>query len=214
MSGIFKVALAGPVAIGPLGLAGDQQADRRVHGGPEKAVHHFPAEHYDRLAARFPALAGALTPGSLGENVSTTGWDETTVCPGDVFALGTARVQVSQPRSPCWKIDHRYGLAGVARHIGEAGISGWYYRVLAPGVAAPGDPFLLVERTPGAPTLAALAALWRAHRPEPQALLVLAAAAPGLSPDWRRKLHERAAWLRANPDSTSAPTLFHVKPPG
>jgi len=208
-TGIYKQPVCAAVWIGTQGLAGDVQADRRVHGGPEKAVHHYPAEDYGRLAERFPAIAAQLIPGSIGENVSTAGWEERTVCIGDIFRLGGARLQVSQPRSPCWKIDQRYATEGLARHIAETGLTGWYYRVLEAGEAAAGSPFELLDRLPGAVSLADLWQLWREHRPDPAALARVGAA-PGLTPAWGKKLADRADWLRAN-TGTAAP-LFHVKP--
>ena len=119
--------------IGPEGFSGDAQADRRVHGGPEKAVHLYPAAHYTRLAERFPEAAAQLQPGSLGENISSSTLDETRVRIGDIFRLGEARLQVCQPRSPCWKIDDRFGCAGMAAYIAEQRLTGWYFRVLQPG---------------------------------------------------------------------------------
>ncbi len=213
-TGIYKHAADGPLALGSEGFAGDAQADRRVHGGPEKAVHHYAAANYARLAGHFPALAAQLQPGSIGENLSTPDWDEESVCIGDIFRLGTARVQVSQPRSPCWKIDHRYATPGLARHIAESGLTGWYYRVLETGIVAPGDRFELLERPPGAPTLAALWRLWSTHRPDP-ARLHEAARASGLTPGWQKRLAERAAWLQANAGTPApAPTIVHEKPAG
>lgn len=198
-SGIYKHALAGPVWLGREGLAGDVQADRRVHGGPDKALHHYAAENYARLAAAFPAIAGALLPGSLGENLSTRGWSEAQVCVGDVFRLGAARLQVSQPRSPCWKIESKFATSGLSRHIAEHGLTGWYYRVLEPGRVAAGDDFERIEQAPGALTLASLWRLSREHRPDLDALAA-AARAPGLAPEWARRLAERLDWLRRHPE--------------
>lgn len=198
-TGMFKAPVTGAVALGPEGLAGDQVADRRVHGGPDQAVHHYPAEHYATLAARFPAASGCLAPGCLGENLSGLGWTETNVCLGDVFGLGPARLQVSRPRNPCWKINHRLGEKQASRFIAEAGITGWYYRVLAGGTVAPGDTFELLERV-AAPI--ALADAWRiqeAHRP-PRAALAALVATPGLAAGWRQRLAERLAWLDRNPE--------------
>lgn len=195
-SAIAKSALAGAVRLGEEGLAGDAQADRRVHGGAEKALHHFPAEHYACLAAVFPA-ACHLTPGGLGENISTRGLTENDICIGDVFALGSARIQVAQPRTPCWKIDHRAGCEGVAAHIAEQGTAGWYYRVLRPGEIAAGDSLIHMERPAGAVSLARFWRTLRAAHPSPEALQRLARAA-GLNPDWVRKLHERIDWLLKN----------------
>ena len=211
-SAIYKQPVTGSIFLGSEGLAGDAQADRRVHGGPEKAVHHYAAENYARLAAHFPAVAAQLIPGSVGENVSTTGWDESNVFIGDVFRLGDARVQVSQPRSPCWKIDYRYGCTGMAAQIAESGLTGWYYRVLETGQVASDAPFELLSRPAGAVSLAELWQVWREHRPDPAALARLSAA-PGLNPGWQKKLLDRLDWLRANATTqNSAPPAFHVKP--
>lgn len=194
-SAIVKTPAAGAVAIGAEGLAGDRQADRRVHGGPDKAVHHYAAENYVRLAARFPDVAARFVPGSLGENVSTDGWTEETVCIGDRFRLGTAVVEVSQPRSPCWKIDARFGADGIAAWIAETGLTGWYYRVVSPGIATTGDAFERVARNPDPVSIAGFWHAWLEHRPAPARLLRLAAT-PGLAEPWRRKIAERAAYLQ------------------
>lgn len=164
-SAIVKSPALGPITVGPLGLDGDAQADRRHHGGPEKALHHYPREHYAEWVAWMPEEAGASgafeRPGAFGENLSTVGLTEADVCVGDVFALGTARVQVSQGRQPCWKLDLRHGRTGVARRMQELRRTGWYYRVLSPGVVAAGDRLVLVDRpAPGWPLARVLAALF------------------------------------------------------
>ena len=194
-TGIFKDPVTGPVEIGPEGLLVDAQADRRVHGGPEKAVHHFPLENHRRLAARFPEQAAGFVAGGLGENLSTEGADESGVCVGDVFAFGTARLQLSQPRSPCWKIDARHGHEGIALWIAQEGIAGWYYRVLQPGRAQAGDALQLIERNADAISLREFWDVQAEHRPAPEALLRLAAA-PGLNLNWVGKLRHRAEYLR------------------
>jgi MOSC domain-containing protein YiiM len=211
-TGIYKQRVEGSIRLGIEGFAGDVQADRRVHGGPEKAVHHYAGENFRLLAEHFPAAADQLTPGSIGENLSTVGWDENSVCIGDIFRLGETVLQVSQPRSPCWKIDHRYGVEGMARFIGENGLTGWYYRVLKTGEVASGAHFELAERLPGAISLAELWQRWRDHRPDPDALARLIEA-PGLTPGWQKKLRDRLLWLRANTGAQeTAPPAFHVKP--
>ena len=213
-SAIHKNRVNGPIVIGEEGLVGDAQADQRVHGGPEKAVHHYAAENYVHLASRFPAITAELIPGSIGENISTSGWDEQGVFIGDVFQLGSALLQVSQPRSPCWKIDHRYATKGLARLIAETGLTGWYYRVLEPGIAASGDPFELLARLPEAVSLAELWQVWAEHRPDLETLARLAVA-PGLNPAWAKKLHDRLEWLRVNTNKQTVPVpTFHVKPTG
>lgn len=195
ISGIFKHPVVGPLALTREGFEGDEQADRRVHGGPEKAVHHFPARNHARLAARFAEVAAAFVPGAIGENLSTADWDESDVCVGDVFALGGARLQLSQPRRPCWKIDARFGCEGIAAYVEQEGIAGWYYRVLEPGTVRVGDVLRRVGRTPGAPSLRELHDLMRAHRPPAEALL-RAASSPGLAEALAERLRARARWLQ------------------
>lgn len=196
---MFKHLVEGLLEIGPEGFVRDRQADRRVHGGPEKAVHLYPAEHYTRLAEKFPEAAQAMLPGSLGENLSTQGLTEADVCIGDIFALGSARLQVCQPRSPCWKIDNRFGVDGIAAFIAETGLTGWYWRVLEPGQAKSGDPLSLVERPTNGITLAEAMTIWNSHRPALDDLERIAAA-PGIAGSWCRKILERADWLRRRAD--------------
>jgi MOSC domain-containing protein YiiM len=201
-TGIYKSPSAGPLRLTFTGLVGDVQADRRVHGGPEKALHHYAAENYARLAAAFPESAAALVPGSIGENVSTHGWREDTICIGDIFRIGTAVVQISQPRSPCWKINHKFGVATMSRFIADHGLTGWYYRVIEEGEIGVGDEFSLQERP--APQVT-LTRLWQAnitHRPALSELAELMAS-PGLTPGWLEKLAERRDWLQRNPESAA-----------
>ncbi|MBU0750593.1 MAG: MOSC domain-containing protein [Gammaproteobacteria bacterium] len=196
-TGIFKHECEMPLWLGFEGLAGDAQADRRVHGGPEQALHQYPVAHYARLAAAFPAAAAQLLPGSLGENLSVPGWDEADVCIGDVFRLGDARIRVSRPRSPCWKIDRRFDVDGMTRLIDDEGLVGWYFAVVGAGEVVPGCDFALLERPAPEASLARLWRSWKAHRPPPGELEMLATT-PGLAQRWVQKLSERAAWLKAN----------------
>ncbi len=198
-SAIAKDVLAGPARIGRDGLEGDEHADPRAHGGPEKAVHLFPLEHYDALARAFPE-ARHLHPGGLGDNLSTRGITEDSACIGDIFALGSVRLQIAQPRTPCWKIDARCGVEGVAAHVAEHGLAGWYFRVLTAGECNTGDVLTHVERLPGAVSLARFNHSLREARPSLQ-LLDLLASAPGLTPDWVRKIRSRIDWLQNNKDA-------------
>jgi len=146
-SGIVKSAAPAPWRILRDGLAGDHQGDRRHHGGPEKALHHYPRDHYDAWAKEGPELVEALcAPPAFGENISTLGVTESDVCIGDIFAFGSALLQVSQGRQPCWKLNARFARPDMARRVQTSGRTGWYYRVLREGVAEPGDRFERVER--------------------------------------------------------------------
>lgn len=146
-SAIGKTARQGPVAVGRLGLEGDEQADLAVHGGPDKAIHHYPFDHYPFWRALVPGQPLLDAPGAFGENISTLGLTEAGVCLGDRFRLGSALIEVSQGRQPCWKQGHRLGDASVVARIVAYRKSGWYYRVLEEGTVAAGDAFEMVERT-------------------------------------------------------------------
>lgn len=196
-SAIFKSPVNGAVLLGLTGLEGDEQADLRHHGGPDKALHHYPAEHYAVLAEEWPQCASLVGPGVLGENISTRGMTEHEVCIGDVFRIGQARVQVSQPRAPCWKIDRRLKVDDASRFVEAAGVTGWYYRVLQGGLICADDEIELLERPNPWLSLAAYWDVVIAHRPDPVALRRIAAA-PGLAADKVQRWLERAAWLESN----------------
>ena len=145
-SAIGKLPVAHRVAVGAMGLAGDEQADRTVHGGIDKAIHHYPADHYDWWRGHLGDVPLLDASGAFGENISTTGLDETNVFLGDRFRLGTALVEVTQARQPCWKLDHRFQAKGVMAEVVKTRRTGWYYRVLEPGQVKVGDALDLVER--------------------------------------------------------------------
>jgi MOSC domain-containing protein YiiM len=196
-TGMYKQPALGPLELGPEGFVGDQQADHRVHGGPEKALHLYPARHYEKLAESFPGAANQLVIGSLGENISTAELDENDVRIGDIWRLGSAQLQVCQPRNPCWKIDERFASEGMAAFIAEHRLTGWYWRVISPGNVALNDPLELIQRADDAFTLAAAMLLWQAHRPALADLEKLAAT-PGIARNWQQKITARVAWLHKN----------------
>jgi MOSC domain-containing protein YiiM len=194
-SGIFKRRAAGPVRVEAEGIVGDEQADRRVHGGPEKAVHHYAAQHYQHLAETFPEAAYALIPGSLGENISACKLSESNVHIGDIFQVGNTVLQVSQPRSPCWKINYRFGVERMSMYIAQWRITGWYYRVLRPGIIEAGDSIVLVERQTEYFSIDQFWQVQLSREPNLGDLATLSEVR-GLAPDWKRRLRERAKWLR------------------
>lgn len=146
LSGIGKTPVTRPLTLGPEGFEGDEQADRRVHGGIEKAVHHYPLDHYSDWREELGDLPALTAPGGFGENISTAGLTEAEVAVGDTFRLGGALIQVSQGRQPCWKLNHRFGVRDMARRVQQTGRTGWYYRVLQIGTVAPGDRLELIDR--------------------------------------------------------------------
>lgn len=181
-TGIFKSPVTHRVAVSAMGLEGDVQADRRVHGGLEKAVYHYPAENYPLFQAALPHLRDAFVPGSLGENLSSHGLDETGVHIGDIYRIGSALLQVSQPRRPCWKVNHKFGNAHVAALLMAEGVSGWYYRVLEEGELGIGDAITLQERLVDSVSVRRIWELF-ARRLENKTDTALPAI-PGLSKEW------------------------------
>lgn len=149
-SAITKAAVDVPeLVLSEINLDGDDQADRTVHGGVDKAVYVHPASNYPAWRADgFEVSAGAM-----GENVTVTGADEHVVRIGDVWAWGDARVQVSQPRQPCFKLAMKTGRKDVTPAMIDSGRSGWYLRVLETGVVPTSGVMTLVSRLPEAPTL-------------------------------------------------------------
>ena len=145
-SAIAKRAREGIVQLLEDGFAPDEQADRRVHGGPEMAVHLYPLDHHAWWRGELGELDLLDEPGAFGSNLAVGGLDEDAVHIGDRFRLGTALIEVSQPRQPCWKIDHRFGRKGMTARIVETGRSGWYFRVLETGEAQAGDALERVAR--------------------------------------------------------------------
>lgn len=143
LSAYRKTPVSGSVPLGEGGLAGDEQADRRRHGGPEKAVCIYPSEHYHYWHR---VLGGRLHPGAFGENLAVAGLQEDDAHLGDTFALGSAVVQVSMPRRPCFKVGLVHGRRNLPLLVQSTGRTGFYARVLEPGQIAAGDSLVLLDR--------------------------------------------------------------------
>jgi MOSC domain-containing protein YiiM len=144
-SGFHKHTVEGEVRLGSLGLDGDAQADLIHHGGPDKAICVYPSEHfpYWRRELGIPDIGS----GAFGENFTLVGLTETEVCIGDVFQVGTATVQVSQPRQPCWKLARRWRIKDLTLRVEQTGFTGWYFRVLEPGSVRSGDALKQLEQS-------------------------------------------------------------------
>ncbi|WP_062767921.1 MOSC domain-containing protein [Sphingopyxis terrae] len=145
-SAIDKRAVEGRHAVGALGIAGDEQADLSVHGGPDKAIHHYPRDHYDWWAETIGDHALLQDAGAFGENISTSGLTESAACIGDRYRLGSALVEISQGRQPCWKLGHRFGIATLPATVVTSRRGGWYYRVIEDGAVGAGDALELIDR--------------------------------------------------------------------
>lgn len=152
-SAIRKHPVTGPVAIGMLGLAGDAQADTRHHGGPDKAVLLFALEQYEPLARH---IGRRLEVPAFGENLTLRGLTEHDVCLGDVLRIGTATVEVTQPRNPCYKQAALHGVKDLVLEVERTGCTGWYARVLVPGAVTAGDGAEVIARPYGDASVAAV----------------------------------------------------------
>lgn len=150
-SGIFKQPVNEPLFLSRLNLDGDEQADLKHHGGKDKAVCVYPYEHYSFWENE---LHTRLEFGAFGENLTTRGLLESEVCIGDVFELGEAVVQVSQPRQPCYKLAARYGFTEMPLKVEETGFTGFYFRVLKEGTVSQSGGMKRISRHPQAVTLA------------------------------------------------------------
>ncbi len=194
-SGIRKHAVAGEgrLWLSWLNLAGDGQADLDVHGGPDKAVYAYPSEH---LATWADELGGLPGDAPFGENLSTLGILERDVGIGDVWQWGTATLQVTQPRWPCFKLDMFTGRDDVGSRMRSSGRTGWYLRVLEPGDVPVDGPIDVAQKDPAGVTVldAHLAMLDRHAAPE---RLREVAEHPALAEQWRAPLLRRLEYLAA-----------------
>jgi MOSC domain-containing protein YiiM len=188
-TGFFKTPTTLSLWLGRLNLDGDGQADLQNHGGPEKAVNVYPAEHYPYWAQTI-GLAD-LQPGSFGENFTIEGLLESDVCIGDVFEVGDALIQVSQPRQPCWKLARRWRIKDLALRVQETGRTGWYFRVLREGHVQAGHTLALRERLCPQWTVAAANEIMHDHKGDADTIQNLADCSY-LASRWQTKLKRRA----------------------
>lgn len=188
-TGFFKQAVTEPLWLGSINLTGDAQGDLVHHGGPHKAVCVYPAAHYPFW--REQLVLPELKHGDFGENFTLGELTESDVCIGDVWTIGQAQVQVSQPRQPCWKLARRWDIKDLALQVQQTRRTGWYLRVLVEGIVQPGGEMELVERQHPQWTIAAANQLMHhdRHNLHDAALL---AAVPELSPSWKKTLTNRA----------------------
>ena len=184
-TGFFKESVSGSVWVGTTNLAGDGQADLRVHGGSDKAINVYPFEHYafwlDELDNK------ELTNGAFGENLTVAGILETDACIGDIFELGGALVQISQPRQPCWKLSRRWRIQDLVAQVVRTGRTGWYFRVLREGNIQAGAALVLVER-PYPEWTVTVANNIMLHRKENYVAAHALAECPALSASWKATL--------------------------
>jgi MOSC domain-containing protein YiiM len=186
LTSIFKSRVDGSVAVRRHNLAGDRQADLTVHGGPYKAVYCYPSEHYPFWAAQLPDTE--LTPGNFGENLTTEGLAEDEVCVGDQFRFGSAVLQVTQPRMPCFKLGIRFGRPDMVKRFWQSRRPGIYFSVVEEGDVATGDAIERTLRAPDGISIADVVALSLGDERSPE-LMERALRAP-LYGSWKEQIRE------------------------
>jgi MOSC domain-containing protein YiiM len=191
-TGFFKTGVDGPVFVGLTNLEGDGQADLENHGGVDKAVLAYSADHYAhwRRELGLPDMAH----GAFGENLTIAGLTEASVHVGDLFGIGDAKFEVSQPRQPCWKLARRWRMHELPGMVIQNGRSGWYLRVLKTGRIAPAMPVMLLERPNPEWSIARVNEIFH-HHANDLALTRQLAAVPRLANAWSGALGARAERL-------------------
>ena len=189
-TGIFKRPLTGPLSVSQQGVAGDTTCDLVNHGGSHKAVYGFSLGHYPywRTTLDKPGLAA----GAFGENLTISELDEDAVCIGDQLTIGTAVLEVSQPRVPCFKLGIALGDERVPALFTRKFHTGVYFRVIRAGVVNSGDSVTLSARHPDG---ISVHKLFRAYHdrnfPEAPAILQAASRLTKLAPEWQEKVNRR-----------------------
>jgi len=204
-TGFGKTPVAGPVQLRVLNLDGDGQADKKHHGGPDKAVCVYPHAHYPVWQRE---LMLDLKPGAFGENFTVGGLLETDVCIGDVWEIGAATVQVSQPRQPCWKLARWWNIKDLALRVQQTGRTGWYLRVLAEGAVEAGQPIKLVRQLHPDWTIEAANKLMHLDKDNLQGAERLSRI-PELSDSWKQTLTRR---IQKRTEASSNKRLFGLEP--
>jgi MOSC domain-containing protein YiiM len=182
---IDKTPIADGVFLTVLGFEGDECADPKHHGGVERAVHHYPAEHYAYWTQQYSGRDWKA-PG-MGENISTLGMTEDTVCIGDRYQWGEAIVEVSQPRSPCYKLNKRWQVDNLSVEMQNISRCGWLYRVIQPGFVRNDDPLVLIQQAEKPLTIKQVCDMFFGDPLNPEHLAELEQCM-ALSTSWREKV--------------------------
>lgn len=187
---IWKDPVQGPVRVSSLNLEGDAQSDLSVHGGPDKAVYAYPAEHYDYWQRELDL--DALPWGAFGENLTTSGVLESDIAVGDRVRVGSVELMVTQPRLPCFKLGIRFGRDDMVKRFLQSGRSGFYFTVVREGDLTAGDPLESAARDARGVTVSDMIGLETADEPD-QSLLRRALEVPALPESWKRHFRKRLA---------------------
>jgi MOSC domain-containing protein YiiM len=187
VTSIFKSPVQGRVPVRGYNLVGDRQSDLSVHGGPNKAIYAYAAEHYPYWESK---LKRPLTPGNFGENLTTEGLIESEVKIGDHYRVGTAILNVTQPRMPCYKLNLRFDLHTMVKLFWQSNFSGLYFGVVEEGDIAAGDAIELLDRPANSVTIAEVVQAYKGEE-EDESLVERVLASPLRAGSWRQELLER-----------------------
>ena len=196
---IFKDPVTGPVAVTRLNVEGDRPGNPQVHGGPDMAVYVYSQDHYAYWADDLGLDADALPWGAFGENLTVTGMADHEVSIGDIFRIGSARFQVTEPRTPCHKLAMKFDDPDLPRRFFKAGRLGFYFRVLDEGKVSAGDEITCEARDPAGLTVAEVSGIW-ADRGAGTEALERALGVEALSANWRAAFESRLGAPTAGSD--------------
>jgi MOSC domain-containing protein YiiM len=185
-TGICINPASGQVTLGALGFDGDGVGDTKNHGGPDKAICVYSLDHYPYWE---DVLGIKLPPAAFGENLSVSNLKEEEVCIGDVFQLGTATVQITQPRQPCKTLAARYGRNDLVKLVVDSGFTGFYFRVLEEGTVEMGTPLVLMDKDPKEISVAFANRIFHHDRNNREGIESVLAI-PALSEAWQRSLQK------------------------
>lgn len=188
-SAIEKRQTEGVLQLGATGLDGDEQAEKTFHGGPDRALCHYPREHYDYWKMMYPEIEDRFVAPFFGENMSTLGMTEDTVFIGDIYQWGGAVIQITQPRSPCYKLNPLTDVSDFAQVMQDSGRTGWLYRVIGKGEVSGLHPLKLLTRTSAVSVREAVAIAF--HLPFDETEYRRLLHAPGLSASWTLTMQRR-----------------------
>lgn len=188
LTAIFKDPVASSVAIRGINLAGDRQANLTVHGGPEKAVYGYPSEHYPYWRRELPDVQ--FSWGRFGENLTTEGLQESTLCIGDRLQVGSAILTVTQPRLPCYKLTLRFDRDDMIKRFLRSRRSGFYFSIFQEGEVSADSAIEFLSRDPNHVTVADISRLYFSEELDPE-LLQRALNVTALPQSWKESLLQR-----------------------
>ncbi len=189
LTSIFKTPVRGRIAVRHHNLQGDRQADLRVHGGPYKAVYAYPSEHYPYWAKELPQTD--LAWGAFGENLTTAGLTEEAAHIGDRFRAGSALLQVTQPRMPCFKLNLRFKRSDMVKRFWRSGFSGIYFSIAEEGELETGDELQLVHREAESIPVADVVRLYKGETQDEELFRKMLQSP--LRGSWKQEIQERWA---------------------